>query len=211
VIATLLLFKAIGHAQSAILLCDRGLLVDARTATRSLAECGLHYIALKNDPSHYTAIAGDELSSHKGRDKLMLGMSAELEPWQIKLVQKHLDSVEAQGKVRKTDLQTIGKLPEADIHYLLYRQLSADAAHVSLESLARYLNYAMDGTVESVTILPAYIDPQLAQTLAWTCNFLTLCVALFLEHIPDAAVDASLVKLFERYKALVGSKPVAAT
>lgn len=88
--------------------------------------------------------------------------------------------------------------------------MSADAAHVSLESLARYLNYSKDGTVESVTILPADIDPQLAQTLAWTCNFLTLCMALFLEHIPDAAVDASLAKLFERYKALVGNKPVAA-
>jgi hypothetical protein len=118
VIATLLLFRAIGNGQSAILLCDRGLLVDGRNATRSLAECALHFIALKNDPSHYTAMAGDELASRKGRDKLMLGFGSDLSPEQIKIVKEHLDCAEAQGKIRKVDLSKIDALPDADIHYL---------------------------------------------------------------------------------------------
>lgn len=203
VIATLLLFRALGNAQSVILLCDRGLLVDGRNATRSLAECALHFIALKKDPTHYAAMAGDELSSRKGRDKLMLGFGGQLSPEQISVVRKHLDQIDAQGKLRKIELSEVGKMPDADIHYLIYRQLSADAAHVSLESISRYLNYSPAGEIESVTILPTDMEPQIGQTTAWACNFLMLCLVMFIEHIPDSEADKALMALFERYKAIV--------
>lgn len=92
--------------------------------------------------------------------------------------------------------------------YLIYAQLSADAAHPSLESLNRHIT-RLPNNEGIIDVVPASKDVEITQTRDWACNaMLGICVGVnqMLEGTP---AGLRLWEIADRFEALKKPKPAA--
>ena len=85
--------------------------------------------------------------------------------------------------------------------YLIYAQLSADAAHPSLESLNRHIT-RLPNNEGIIDVVPASKDVEITQTRDWACNaMLGICVGVnqMLEGTP---AGLRLWEIADRYETL---------
>jgi hypothetical protein len=99
---------------------------------------------------------------------------------------------------------------------LLYRQLSADAAHPSIEALNRYIIENDDGAVQEIQSVPPHKSEDIDSSLSIACNFFILCITVLLEKIPNETYQKEFGTLWEEYKRLIrsenqGGKPTKAS
>jgi hypothetical protein len=83
--------------------------------------------------------------------------------------------------------------------YAIYRQLSADAAHPSLEALDRYIR-------ENNTIRwgPNCEQKELIETLQFGCHFLIAACGLIKDLTKNEEYGEALAKRMDEYKTLLG-------
>jgi hypothetical protein len=112
-------------------------------------------------------------------------------------------------RVSGLDYAKIAQKGGCEIHYVIYRQLSADAAHASFESLFRYVTES-DGSIESLQPAPKLSPEMISETIDIACNFLFLCGAVATEQFPDQAMMRELGVCWDQYKLLAQSRGAAA-
>jgi len=169
---------------------------------RCCGETALCMVGAKFDADHWRALIDDEIKSRKGRARLLLGNSHWLTQDQFEKPTGQIETMKTGWKrLSGLDYETIEQKGGVEIHYVIYRQLSADAAHASLESLFRYVTEA-DGTIESLQPAPKLSPDMISDTVDIACNFFFLCSAVAIEHFPDQTASAALEDCWQKYKVL---------
>jgi hypothetical protein len=205
----MLFFRALTNFQGAIVVADRGLIVEARALARCCGESALCMVGAKFDPDHWKALIDDEIKSRKGRARLLLGNTHWLTADQAEKLESQVAAMTADWKrVSGLDYAKIAQKGGCEIHYVIYRQLSADAAHASFESLFRYVTES-HGTIESLQPAPKLSPEMICETIDIACNFLFLCGAVATEHFPDQPMMQELGACCDQYKLLAQGRKAA--
>jgi hypothetical protein len=184
VVALALLARTMSNFQAGILLLDNGHIVEARTMARCCYE-NLFWIAAlaKSGDDFIKAMELDDAASRMKRANGLL-------EW-FKTQNQKIDFAESLANFRAGLLETHGK-PGGIIHkkaaddggvggaYIIYRELSGDAAHPSATSLSRHVTWegVDDEARFTLHALPIEEPYAVEDTLELTCNpLLGVCVA----------------------------------
>jgi len=136
-VASLILFhKAVRSCQAAVLLCERGLVVDAQTLTRSAVESLFHAVALINDPAVFVQMGKYGDTEEK---KQAVGMIRSLS--ELGLTEQNVGDLSevisrAEGPASKFSTYEAARIADLlPLYETVYRGLSAVASHATLRSM----------------------------------------------------------------------------
>jgi uncharacterized protein DUF5677 len=170
--AITLLVRTLSNHRAAILLLQEKHIVEARTITRCCYENALWLGRLFDEGEAFLReMMDDDVSHRKTRGQFVFerglpleaDISARLRAW-LKDTNKQLPkSRTLNPKAIAEKSATIGKT------YLVYGQLSSDAAHPSLTSLNRYLTTNTKGEVIGIDAEPAVSPNEIMETFEFLC------------------------------------------
>jgi hypothetical protein len=102
------------------------------------------------------------------------------------------------------DPKTVARTGPLFPSYLLYSQLSADAAHPTVTSLNRHFKPGANGNVRRFMFAPTPSAAELEDTLLWACNLSIGVCAAGSQLLGHAELDQDAAALAEEYGRLVG-------
>lgn len=205
VLALALLARSISNFKAVVILAQQGMVVEARIVARNCYENLLWVGGLAAEGDGFVkAMFDDESKSKVGRGELILGryqLNDEVEA-RLRAQLRQLNKRPKPAKsLNPKGVAQAGPLEHA---YVVYSQLSADAAHPSLTALARYIGRAEeDGqTVRVIDVNPLPKPGEIATTMDWACNALigvSVGVNQILEGTP---AGQRLLPLADEYQSL---------
>ncbi|MDR8364062.1 DUF5677 domain-containing protein [Pseudomonas sp. JL3] len=136
-VASLILFhKAVRSCQAAILLCERGLVVDAQTLTRSAVESLFHAVALINDPAVFVQMGKYGDTEEKKQAQGMIRSLSELGLNDQNVGDLSEVISRAEGPASKFSAYDAARIAGLmPLYETIYRGLSAVASHATLRSM----------------------------------------------------------------------------
>jgi hypothetical protein len=209
VIALTLLCRSMSHVEGAVAMIERGLIVEARTLTRCCYENLIWMDGLAGKGVEFVKqITGNEYAYKNLRGKVILEWAAKqeakpqfeekLRAYMAELKEKHPDAKPIGFKA----IAASGVLKDT---YVVYTQLSSDAAHPSAESLSRYITRTKVSDTETtlnINALPSPAGKEILQTLEFACSaLLGICVGAN-QIIGDLPSGKELAPMFEELLAL---------
>jgi hypothetical protein len=156
-------------------LLEIGLIVEPRTLTRCIFENLFVQGGLADGGDLFVQkMVDDAAKSRQSRGTWILGWLEEQEgdsPYEGQ-VRKTVDTLRAlYPKPRAINFAEITNDSSLKNAYLWYKQLSSDAAHPSLEALARHISKEADSGL-LVSVEPAASDKATLDTMEWACQAL---------------------------------------
>jgi hypothetical protein len=141
-----LFFRTLQSFQAAILLAERGMLADARSALRACAESTILHERLAADAG-FTELMGENADYYRRvMAKMLLTNPRTRElfsPQEVADIEQEVSTIEERYAPRlpgKITLANELKSPKAaSIYNMVYRQMSLDAAHPTLNALCRHI------------------------------------------------------------------------
>jgi Family of unknown function (DUF5677) len=205
VLALALVCRTLSNFNGAVMMIDAGLIVEARTLTRSCFENLLWLAELAHRRDEFVAeMVRDEVASQQGRGKIALSWAERLEgntDYEAPL-RKRLDDLAAKyPKAKAIRFSDLGKGNNINDSYAWFKVLSADAAHPSLASLSRYFSRQPNNTL-MLSLIP---DPKLnesEQTLQFASQALLGVSVAACETCNVPTAHAALGPLFDEFIAL---------
>lgn len=203
VIAMALLCRTVGNFRGALAMVEEKLIVEARTLTRSCVENLIFIDKLAKDGVKIVKeIEANEYKSKEMRGQVLAqwGASQQTEPPFVKELHGYLKSIKGKPK-EMINVKATARAGVLKDSYIIYSQLSSDAAHPSADSLSRYTQRNSDG---SLTIVADGLtdDAEMLQTLEFACSMLLgVCVGTN-QIIGALASGAKLEGLFQQFIAL---------
>jgi hypothetical protein len=209
VVALALLCRTMSHVEGVVAMVERGLIVEARTLTRCCYENLIWIDGLANDGLGFVKkITGNDYAYKKLRGKVLLewAVKQESKPHFEEKLQAYVDELKVtQPGAKPISFKTTAKEGVLKDAYIVYGQLSSDAAHPSVESLSRYISRTKVSETETMMNIHALPDPEPAevlQTLEFACNaLLGVCVGAN-QIIGGLPSGKQLAPMFEEYLAL---------
>jgi len=129
--------RSLTLCQGSLLLIDNDLQLDFRIHTRGIIEAAMYLIALDRDPTFVTKMKDDDYKSRQSR----AGLHFNAKDFNgTDDVREMLEDFLAQGLqgAKAIQVSTLLEGSEFDRLYRTYRDISGDAAHVSITSLNRH-------------------------------------------------------------------------
>lgn len=129
--------RALTLCQGALLLIENDRQLDFRVHTRGAIEAVMYLIALDRDAAFVAKMKDDDYKSRQSRAALYLNAKAFKGTADVR---KMLEDFLAQGAQGAKAIQVAALLEGSEFNrlYRTYRDISGDAAHVSITSLARH-------------------------------------------------------------------------
>lgn len=206
VLSISLLSRALSNFRGVIILLTNGLMVEARILVRSCYE-NLFWIGglIAEGDKFAQKMLHADVKSKQARVEFIFKQGIKLsEKVEKKLRAQMHDMKKKSPKPQPLNPQEVALGGVLRDGYLIYSQLSADAAHPSLESLNRHI-IRMPDDERIIDVVPVYKDVELTQTWEWACNaMLGICVGVnqMLEGTP---AGLRLWEIADRYEALTRS------
>lgn len=196
----LVLHRANGLIQGAILMLERGMVVEAKTLTRSLLECAFILAGLHDKPEEVKAmLIADMDAAKKGQAKAILKTGAGSDAKALE------DRIKEFGKVRNLPIDELADLGLLKNLYLYYRVLSNDAVHPSGKSLRRHMNVADDGKSWGGYKFGPGTDQEIADT-AYLIFLIGVPLGVaFQQMVGDKENNARMGEILEKSEALVAT------
>ena len=203
-----LLIRTMSNFQGSFILSERGMVVEALTLVRNCYENGFWIGAFFSDPK--TALEAFKLDETRSQDSRADAL--------IRIVEKHGNPARrAETRQRfakrraKSNQQTFGleKLAQlAGLHpnYAFYKEVSANSAHPSLNSLERYLDRNANGDWQGFILGPE-TEENIGTALNLACHALISSLAAFGQLMGESEDDQRLFILNEKYISLAGIGP----
>lgn len=193
----LVLHRANGLVQGAIVMLERGMVVEAKTLARSVLECAFVMAGLHDQPEKVRAMMiADMDAAKKGQAKAILKIGAG----------KDADALEERvkefGKVRNIAIDELAELGLLKNLYLYYRVLSNDAAHPSGKSLRRHMHMAEDGKSWGGYKFGPADDADIAETAELLVLFGIPLGVAFQQMVGDTENNARMGEITGRYETL---------
>jgi hypothetical protein len=173
VLALALLSRSLGHLKATCRLLEIGLTTEARTLTRSIFENLFMQGGLAEGGDDFVRkMVDDAAKSRQSRGSWVLDWLDEQEtesPYGEGLRINMEKLRELYPKPRAINFSEITKDSSLKNAYLWYKQLSSDAAHPSLEALARHITKQTDGSL-LVSVEPSTSEKDVLDTIEWACQ-----------------------------------------
>lgn len=174
--ALVFLQRAVRSCQAAVILCERGLVVDAQTVTRSASEALFHGVALLNDPSVFSRIARQcDIDEKKQAEAMIRTLSDKgLTDQNITDLTEVIRRGEGDAPGFSThDAARVAEL--MPIYDTLYRGLSGVASHATFRSM----DSSFQVTDEQVALITGPTDHHLEFTLGLVESCLGIATKTF--------------------------------
>lgn len=145
VLATFIALRAASMSQGALVLAERGMVVEARTLIRGLIESSFCIAALLDQPDKFIEMfQADDAASRKAQATFILAKKIVAEGSEQH--EKLTDLIASIEKgVKQLPIKEVAELGVLTVQYLAYRVISNDSAHPSATSLKRHMNIQADG------------------------------------------------------------------
>ncbi len=203
VMVAMLLVRAVSNFQGSIILCERGLIVEARTLARSCFESAACLTAIaKHGETAIERMVENTIKGKKKRANAIKGgsLAGYVDDDGLKNVQAYLDETVDEGK-RGFPIEEMANLGELGPLYIFYRQLSADAAHPNLEALERYYDETVRDGVQTLLWGPAIATQQIDSTILHGCCFMLAACNAANGLFGNDEIGAHLAESFALYTA----------
>jgi hypothetical protein len=193
--------RALTLFEGALLLIENDRQLDFRVQSRGVIEATMYLIALDRNPAFVTRMKDDDFKNRQSRAALHLGAKKFNGAEDVR---QQLEEFVAQGLQGAKAIQ-LGALLEGsefDRLYRSYRDISGDAAHVSLTALNRH--YVENPTDGSATLI---INPELDEidfhvTVTELGISMTIATLLLMKIKEKTDVWDEFQALLRRYQAL---------
>lgn len=196
-LSLLVLHRANGQLQGAVILLERGMVVEARTLLRSFLESAFVMAGIHDNYETVKAMMlADMDAAKKGQANVIVKQGLTDDP---ALLQERIKEF---GKVQNLAVDKLAELGPLTKMYLLYRVISNDAAHPSGKSLRRHMRMASDGASWNGYLLGPSDSEEVAETAD---QILMTGIALgvaFTQMVADTENNEFLGDLSERYRTL---------
>lgn len=137
-IAAFILLRSCGLFQAAILMTERGMVVEGRTMVRSLFECLFCIGALLKSPEGFIDILKKDFeSSKKNQARFIKENFPSLCDLDIGILEEILDSADKKSSLMSP--KRVSELGDVRKEYIFYQRLSDTAVHVSSSSLQHHM------------------------------------------------------------------------
>jgi hypothetical protein len=206
-IAVLLLIRTLSNFRGAVILLRADRIVEARTVARCCFENLFKIAALRDGGQRFVSeMEEDRKASQKARAEFLFQQTRDMaeRDWEPKLRASIASLGKGQTKRKWLDAKGVATRGGLLQSYVYHADLSADAAHATLDALCRYLGHAQE---DGETIWPPNIDPLVSpeerrMTLMLVCEaLLGVCVEV-MEILDLRSVNDDLVALMQEYQAL---------
>jgi hypothetical protein len=213
-LAQLLFVRALSNFQGAILMAERGAVVEARTLARTCLETAFALVAaVKMDEAFIDRMVASEMGSKSKGANWLLNRTDRtdfLQPEAAAGLQAFVERLKADNEPTGAfATEEMARRAGLDGLYIFFRQFSSDAAHPMLEALNRYVDDGQGGVGPVILWGPKCGADEIADTVVMACCFL-LTAAVALHEIANVdGVDDALGRHYEVYKSLIGAKTAA--
>jgi hypothetical protein len=194
--------------QAAVILAEKGIVADARGIVRSAVETAIASIALAADPSFI-----DQMIGADGKHKITLARALLTDPdYKDRYSPGEIDKMEQTIK----DLEAIDKssprAPKAinwkevahrhckDLYMALYRLLSSDGSHATIDVMDRYFEVDATGEITAIKLGPDFEG--LDDTLNAACLAYLWAAIPFASHFEYQGFRGRLDEHVRRYRQL---------
>jgi len=199
--------------QAALVLAERGLVGDARTVLRSGVEGAIAICALAADPAFVERLIEAHYYNQRKVARLVLSNPEYHSPYgpaELAAMQRVKDEVDAMEVARKRKLQDINWADAAqkhcrDLYNLLYRSLSSDGTHTTLNSLDRYV--CADANMKITAFKVAPDGEGLVEVLSAACLLFLWAADPFAAAVSRPDVTQQLKEQLQRFRTLPGAFP----
>ena len=202
--------------QAALFLSEMGLVGDARTVLRSAVEGAIALNALANDAQFLDQLTEAHHYNQRKKAKLVLDnpdYRTIYSAAQIKEMQDTIKDVDAKEAATGRDLHDVTWSNVAakhcrDLYDLLYRLLSSDGTHTTLDSLNRMFDY--DPATKRITDLKVGPDIlNLVETLKAACLMFLWAADPFERAFSQIGNRARIEQMIKRFDSLPQNEPSA--
>jgi hypothetical protein len=212
-IAFLLLIRTLSNFQGAIILAERGMVVEALTLARCCYENAYMLAALQKEGDAFVKdMLAAEMHARKGQSRWMLDDPGRMEyvPGGVEQMKKNIETINAGGKTAKLDFKDAAERGGIADFYIWYKNLSWEAAHPTIQALSRYLGDGKDkgSIVWGPEVGPEAVGSAVSYCLSAVFGALIICA----EELNASRSREEASALWQRYKAMVlpneeGEKP----
>lgn len=193
--------RALTLFEGALLLIENDRQLDFRIQSRGVIEATMYLIALDRNPAFVARMKDDDFKSRQSRAALHLGAKKFNGTEDVR---QQLEEFVAQGLqgAKAIQLGTLLEGSDFDRLYRSYRDISGDAAHVSLTALNRhYVENPMDGSA-SLIINPELDEIDFQVTATELGISMTIATLLAMKIKEKTDVWGEFQALLHRYRAL---------
>lgn len=180
IVSATLLIRTISNVRATFTLLEQSLIVEGRITARSAVENLLWSAKLVQKGDEFVdQMIADELKSHDRRAKFIMSSLNSLPEPTAEMLQEVVERLRAapippKGLVAGAVAQDSVVQPA----YLIYAQLSADAAHPSIDALRRYIDYDREAGTIALNADTDMSHEEHLKTASYACMALTgVCVA----------------------------------
>jgi hypothetical protein len=199
--------------QAALLLAERGLIGDARTVLRSGVEGAIAICALAADPTFVQRLIEAYYVNQRKIARVVLSSPeyrASYGAVELATMQHLIAGVDAMEAAPKPKLRDINWADVAlkycpDLYQLLYRSLSSDGTHVTLNSLDRYT--VKDADMQITAFKAAPDGEGIIDVLSAACLMFLWAAAPFAAAVDRRDITARLKAGLQRFGTLPGAFP----
>jgi Family of unknown function (DUF5677) len=199
--------------QGALILAERGMIPDARTLLRSGVESAIALHALANDPGFVDQMIAAHHLSQRKLARVVLNNPAYLASCSAKeIAEMHatitaVDAMEADPKKKPKDISWADVAAKycADLYHLLYRSLSSDGTHATINSLNRFV--IADANMQITAFKLAPNTDGLVEALSAACLLFIWAAEPFAVVFNRPDVSPELSKQIQRFAELPGAFP----
>ncbi|WP_168075281.1 DUF5677 domain-containing protein [Caulobacter sp. SSI4214] len=208
-LAQLLFVRTLSNFQGAILMAERGAVVEARTLARTCLETVFALgAAVKMDQTFVHKMIANDMGSRRTKAYWLLERSNQdefLAPESQAELRGFLDKLQSEntptGGFPAEDMARRGGLHDL---YIFFRQLSSDAAHPMLDALNRYVDDRQGGVGADIMWGPDCSSAEIGPTIELACCFLLAGTVAFKEIANATDFDDMLEAHWLAYKKLIG-------
>ena len=199
--------------QSALLLAERGLVGDARAILRAGVEGTIAIYALHSDSTFVDRLIEAHHYNQRKAARVLLENTPYLAAYKaedvaaMKSVVASVDAIEtAKGaKLRDINWADVALKYCPDLYQLMYRSLSSDGTHTTLNTLDRYVMADAEGSITAFKSAPG--PEGLVETLSATCLLFLWAADPFAESAGRPDITAKIKEEVQRFATLPGAFP----
>jgi hypothetical protein len=204
IVAVLLLIRSLSNFRGTVILLRADRIVEARIVARCCFENLFTIGALREGGQRLVFEMGeDHKASRKARAEFLIQQTGDMaeREWQPKLQAFVASLGKGQTKRKSLDPKRVAARGPLLKSYVYYAELSADAAHPTLDALQRYLGHAQENTepIRTIDINPLV---SLKERKLMVCEaLLGVCIGV-MEILDLKSVNDELAALMKDYQAL---------
>jgi hypothetical protein len=217
---TALFVRAHKSLAAALILAETGLVGDARSVLRSAVEGAIAIRALAAEPKFLDELIEAHHVSQRKKAGLIVrnpDYAATYSAEQLAEMTATIAEVDAMdaakidagnGKLKDITWANVGTKYCKDLYELLYRLLSADGTHTTLDAINRMFDYSPTGEIVGVKVGPDLLN--MVETLKAACLMFLWAVESFADTYGLTEIGERVQKNLHAFAALPQNEPAGA-